>query len=285
MTGELDPRIAALEQAAAQHWRAADTAWLGSWLLRANGGFTGRANSALPLADPGTPLDRAVDAVEEWYVSRGLPPMIVIPGPVTPGDDRHPLDSVLAARGWAIRSGAAIVMTAATADVAASAAHPPAVPASSARPRAEGECAHTGSPWAVTLAERPDREWLGRYHYRGKDLPPEALSLLLSAAWQAFASVKADGRTVAVGRVSVAENWAGLTAVDVDPRCRRMGMGTAIAGAAAAEAARHGAGRIFLQVEEHNTAARALYARCGFHDTHRYHYRVAPRRETARSAP
>ena len=55
---------------------------LGSWLLRADGGFTGRANSALPLGDPGLPLAGAVDEVEAWYRARGLPPMIVIPGPL-----------------------------------------------------------------------------------------------------------------------------------------------------------------------------------------------------------
>jgi ribosomal protein S18 acetylase RimI-like enzyme len=33
---------------------------------------------------------------------------------------------------------------------------------------------------------------------------------------------------------------------------------------------------VFLQVEEDNVAARALYERCGFAAMHRYHYRVAP---------
>ena len=43
-----------------------------------------------------------------------------------------------------------------------------------------------------------------------------------------------------------------------------------------AAGARQGEHRIFLQVEEANLAARALYARCGFAGVHRYHYRVAP---------
>lgn len=41
-------------------------------------------------------------------------------------------------------------------------------------------------------------------------------------------------------------------------------------------AAERGVNRVFLQVEEGNSAARALYARCGFADVHTYHYRVAP---------
>lgn len=273
------PGIAALERSAAAHWRAADTMWLGSWLLRAHGGFTGRANSALPAGDPGLPLERAVDAVEEWYASHGLPPMIVLPGPLAPPGHPDPLDAALAARGWSIRSRPAIVMTAATADVEA--------PGGSWQPAGGGAPGTpvAGGPAAVMLADRPDREWLARYHYRGGDLPPEALSLLMSAPWQAFASVRAGGRVVAVGRVSVADGWAGLTALDVDPRHRRTGLGTAITRAAAAQASRRGAERIFLQVEEDNSAARKLYARCGFRDAHRYHYRVAPQAGTAAAAP
>jgi len=34
--------------------------------------------------------------------------------------------------------------------------------------------------------------------------------------------------------------------------------------------------RILLQVETTNDPARALYFRCGFQDSHRYHYMMAP---------
>ena len=247
--------IVALERAAAVHWQAAETTTLGGWLLRADSGFTGRANSALPLGDPGMPLARAFGQVEAWYRGRGLPPMIAIPGPV--GAAGGPMDALLAARGWQLRSGPAVVMTADAGDVAGA-------------PAPTG----AGGP-AVTFAARPDQDWLARYRYRGAELPAAALRLLLSAPWQAFAKVTADGRTVAVGRLSVAAGWAGITAVDVAPDHRRRGLGTAITRALAAEAIRQRVSRVFLQVDEGNDAAQALYERCGFAARHRYHYRVA----------
>jgi N-acetylglutamate synthase len=45
-----------------------------------------------------------------------------------------------------------------------------------------------------------------------------------------------------------------------------------LASAAVAEAA----ASLYLQVEEDNHAARALYTRAGFTEHHGYHYRVAP---------
>jgi RimJ/RimL family protein N-acetyltransferase len=53
-------------------------------------------------------------------------------------------------------------------------------------------------------------------------------------------------------------------------------VGRAITAGLAAGAAGQGARRILLQVETTNAAARALYLRCGFRDSHRYHYMLAP---------
>ena len=242
-----------LERAAARHWQAPETGQLGDWLLRAAAGFTGRANSALPVGDPGVPLPEAVTCVEDWYRRHALPPMIVVPGPLQNGAGPAPLDHFLAERSWVLRSGPAFVMTAAIAGI------PPLPPDTEVR-----------------LDPEPDAAWLARYRYRGQDLPPIARTLLMSAPWQAFASIRQAGRPVAVGRISVAGDWGAITAVEVDAGCRRQGLGVAITAALAAAAAARGASRVLLQVETGNTPARALYARCGFRDSHRYHYRVAP---------
>ena len=174
-----DPRIEDLERAAALHWQPPETEPLGEWRLRAADGFTGRANSALPLGDPGLPLPEAVTAVEEWYRRRALRPMIVVPKVLLQGTPPDPLEDLLAERGWVPRPGPAFVMTA---DVAA-------IPA----------CRTD-----VQLDQEPGACWLALYRYRGQDLPPIARTLLMSAPWQAFATVRRDGRAVACGRVSVA---------------------------------------------------------------------------------
>ncbi|MEE4425589.1 GNAT family N-acetyltransferase, cg3035/Rv0428c family, partial [Streptomyces bugieae] len=67
------PELAAVT---ARAWQPVESALLGEWRLRAAGGFTRRANSALPLGDPGVPLGEAFGRVEWWYEERGLPPYI-----------------------------------------------------------------------------------------------------------------------------------------------------------------------------------------------------------------
>ena len=248
-----------LERMAAAHWRGTEEEWLGEWLLRAADGFTGRANSALPLGDPGLPLEAALDYVTGWYRARGLPAVMAVPLPLLPADDAPAvgLDAELTARGWATRPGPAFVMVA---DL------PLAV-------------AGGGLPaGAVVSADaEPDEGWIAAYHYRGTDRQPPVLRRVLTSAQdQAFISIRAESGVLAIARLSLAGGWAGLTAVEVDPAHRRAGLGLAITTAACAEAVGRGVRRVFLQVAVDNAGARALYQRCGFRYSHRYHYRVAP---------
>jgi N-acetylglutamate synthase len=263
------PSIDQLERAAARGWRAPEEAALGHWLLRAADGFTGRANSALAVGDPGLPLAAAVTEVCRWYRARGLRPMVAVPHPLgqprSSAVDRFLGDDL----GWPERPGAATVMTADAGEVAARAAA-----ASGGAPG--GGAAGTGPGLGVDLDAEPDEDWLALYRFHGQRPPPVSRRLLMSAPWQAFASVRADGGTIAIGRVAVAGDWAGLTAVEVHPQHRRCGLGGVITAALAAAAAARGAAGLYLQVEDDNDAARTLYRRAGFTDHHGYHYRVAP---------
>jgi N-acetylglutamate synthase len=247
-----------LERVAAAHWRGTEEEWLGEWLLRAADGFTGRANSALPLGDPGLPLEAALDYVTGWYRDRGLPAVMAVPQPL-PADDAPAagLDAELAVRGWATRPGPAFVMVA---DL-------PLAVAGGALPAG-----------AVVAADaEPDEGWIAAYHYRGTDRQPPVLRhVLTSAQEQAFISIRAESGVLAIARLSIAGGWAGITAVEVDPAHRRAGLGRAITAAACAEAVGRGVRRVFLQVAVDNAGARALYERCGFRYSHRYQYRVAP---------
>ena len=272
--------IADLEQRAAQGWRAPEEARLGDWLLRAAGGFTGRANSALGLGDPGRPLDRAVRDVQDWYEARGLPAMICVPHPVG-RPETVPLDRFLAEQGWGVRSGAATVMTAPVAQVTQAARPVPAGAGHAVQDPAATVAPAAAVPMAVAIDPEPGDDWLALYHYRGQPtLPPIARQVLTSAPWQAFASVRDGAQTVAIGRVAAADGWAGLTAIEVAPGHRRRGLATAVTALLAAQAAARGAGQVYLQVEDRNAAARALYGRIGFSAHHDYHYRIAPERQS-----
>jgi N-acetylglutamate synthase len=245
----VESEIIDIERAAAEHWRGTEEEWLGSWLFRAAEGFTGRANSALALGDPGVPLDDALDKMMAWYDARGVPPMIAVPMPET-----SELDHQLARRSWPVRPGLALVMTADLADV-------PTPP--------QGVELH--------VTGEPDAEWLRVYGQRGQaGLPQVQMKVLMSAPSQAFVSIRDDGKAVAVGRLSLSDGWAGITAVAVDSEYRRRGLGTAITLGICAEGAARGAGKVFLQAQSGNDPAIALYERCGFTFSHRYHYRLAP---------
>jgi ribosomal protein S18 acetylase RimI-like enzyme len=248
-----DIDITALDRVAARTWRGTEEESLGGWLLRAAEGFTGRANSTLTAGDPGMALPEAAARIRRWYAARGLTPMASVSYPVGQSH-RSPVDQFLAVQGWALRDAAeVIVMTQRSAAVATNSFAPP-----------------------VRLDDEPGDDWLALYHFRGQPaLPPVARTVLTSAPWQAFASVRDGDRTVAIGRVAGAEHWAGLTAIEVHPDYRRRGLAVAVTTALIAHAAERGSARVYLQVEDGNGPALALYRRLGFADHHAYHYRVA----------
>jgi GNAT superfamily N-acetyltransferase len=247
--------VRAVEAAAALGWQALETSQMGGWLLRAAGGFTGRANSCLPLSAPGLPLSQAVTLVERWYESRGLIPAFQIPGPLSAGLDEY-LDRV----GWSPATRDVLVLVASVDTVAA--------------------FSRADLP-AVVVSPRPDAAWLAAYHYSGASLPSGALKVLVNAETVGFGSVDQDGRCVAITRGAVSDapdgrRWLGLTAVEVAPEARRRGLGSHVMAGVARWAWQHGATDVYAQVVERNTVAHAVYRRLGFTEHHRYHYRGGP---------
>lgn len=74
--------IRALEHAQALAWPGTEQQWLEGWFLRAGGGFTSRANSAVPL-DFSANL-QTLPLIVDWYRERGLPAWLALPERLLP---------------------------------------------------------------------------------------------------------------------------------------------------------------------------------------------------------
>jgi N-acetylglutamate synthase len=71
-----------LEHAAALAWPGTEQHWHDGWLLRAGGGVTSRANSAVPLRFEANV--HALPAIVDWYAERGLPAWLALPERLLP---------------------------------------------------------------------------------------------------------------------------------------------------------------------------------------------------------
>lgn len=240
----------ALEEIAALGWQPEESERLGGWLLRASGGFTGRANSVLPLGAPGLPLDDAIATARAWYAERGLPLLVAVPT-----EARRLLDATLAEDGW-------------TADplVHVMVRHLETAPMAEPRHR-------------VSFCEFPADDWLALY--RDGAATPHGRALLSRHDRVRFAEIRDGDELLAIGRGVVDDDWLGISAVHAREDARRGGLGTAVTAALVQWARSNGATRAYLQVSADNTPAVALYASLGFWVHHDYHYRRDPHRPPA----
>jgi N-acetylglutamate synthase len=240
--------VARLEGLCADAWPALVDVPLGGWRLRAAGGFTGRANSALATGDPGMAVPAALDAVRAFAAAHGGAARVQVPV-------GSPWDRPVAAQGWVLDAGHE-----AGAEVAV----------------LVGELDRLAAPGTagvpVELAERPAPQWwalaLGRE-------PTAAERHVLDPGGTprtAFGLVPGTGTV----RGAVVEDHLHLSRLDVAPRARRRGVATALTAAAAAWGREHGARWAVLQVALHNTGARAFYEAAGCVEHHRYRYLVPP---------
>lgn len=245
--------VAELEHAADLAWPAPTRARLGDWLLRSADGWTGRANSALPVGDPDRPLSVAIDAVQRWYADLGRPALINTPLPLA-----APVSAELDARGW--RAGPPVLV-----QTAPLAALPPALPDVAGAP-------------PVELTTTPSADWLAIAADRKGDLPAAARHVLTAVPQIRFAQVRVAGRLVAIGRGTVtgAGHWLGLSLIEVAPEARRQGLARQVVRALTEWGTAVGATTAFLQVERGNTEAVPLYRALGFTTHHTYRTRTAP---------
>lgn len=244
--------VATVERAALWAWPPRELHHLRGWLLRARAGIDSRRlNSAQVLAfdAPLARLGDAVGEVERWYGARGLPARFQL-------TDRHAapegLDAALAERGYA-RAGPTTVMLA----DAAALDLPPA-------------------PGAEMLLHRPGQGVLeAMADPRWGDAARRARATLLAKLRRPhrFGLLHVGGEAAAGGLVVVEGTLAGLFGLRTQVPFRRQGLGRRLVAGLVGWAREQGASRIYLQVEDGNAPAVALYRSQGFTPAYGYWYR------------
>ena len=230
---------AAIEQAALRAWPADEEERNETWLLRANGGYTKRANSAYALESADS---TELSTLRTWYAARGLPLVIressLCPNPA--------LSQELARRSFR-RFDETLIMTGNTGGDIDQRMH-----------QAELE------PWigAYTQFEGATKGDQRRHAKLVTSIPGHVLTAVLTS----------HDRAVACGLAVVEGPHMGLFDIATDQSQRRMGYGRSLVQSMLAWGAMQGAAIAYLQVLERNSAAIALYQGLGFREAYRNWY-------------
>jgi len=229
-----------LELRCADAWPAVTEDKIGDWRLRAAGGFTGRANSALAVGDPGMPVSEALDRVREFARDQGIPP--VVHTIVDSAAER-----AIAAEGWVPNTGHA-------------AGHLVSVLVGplGAAPTAD-----------VEMLSEPTSAWWELA--AGAAEPSPAQRHVLTTGEIGYGVAEITGGVV---RAAMTWDLLHISRLAVRPEHRRRGLAKALMAASGAWAAARGATRCVLQVAVDNAPALALYEALGFGEHHRYRYWV-----------
>jgi ribosomal protein S18 acetylase RimI-like enzyme len=255
----MDPRAAAalLDDLADRGWPAEHRERHGGWILRAAGGVTKRANSALP-AGPVDDAEGALDAVEAFARGHGMPACVQ----VSPASEPAALAALLAARGYV--ADARTLVQVADADAVA---------------ERLGDARVADPGLRVTVADAPDDAWLDAWWSvdgRGGSAELAVARRILAGGPAVYAAVRDGDRVLATARLALVDGWGGLFAVATRPEARRRGLSRAAMAAAVDAGRERGITALWLQVVEENTGARALYAGLGVAPASRYEYWTRP---------
>jgi ribosomal protein S18 acetylase RimI-like enzyme len=241
-----------VEAACREAWPCPDETILGGWLIRASGGQTRRTNSVNPLPGERADVSAIVDAARAIYSGMGQPLIFRVPT-IAQG-----VDAQLDRLGFGPPEAETITLHATLRDCPRDAA---------------------GSAQAGPL----DAEWLAaRASLSGWE--PEVMQVYQHMLGQiacpaVFASVRGEGRIVAVAYGAIAHGLLVIESVITNPPHRRQGHGRQVVAALLNWAQAQRVDEACLQVVADNAPALALYRGLGFaRELYRYHYR----RPTAR---
>ncbi len=281
----------------ASTWRPIEVRDVDGWQVGLSGGFTRRANSAVPAHRPvegARPLEMTIDAVEQCYREAGQPSVVRVCR--SSGDDT--LDGVLAARGYAIASRTwVMVLDLPQTEVAVRPGEETADPGEphgigldgidsdgidSDSPIGELSERDDRTPGTeppdlrVTLASEPDAAWLACWlgvKTGGRPADVDVARAIVTGSPAVYLAAWDRDGVVGVLRAALSDEWVGLSCLAVDPRARGRGLARTLTAVALETATGRGARHAFLQVEDENPGARRLYESLGFVPAERYHYR------------
>jgi ribosomal protein S18 acetylase RimI-like enzyme len=235
-----------IEQAAIWAWPPVETYFLEGWLLCIGGAATRRLRSARTLDfAAGADSGEAIAEVERLLGARGWPSCFHLADLVAPSD----LDARLAGRGYELLTPTSVML--ARPDIAA----------------ADGSIELHARATQPVMNAIADRHWstdarAERVAIFGRIRRPHRFAL----AW-------VDGEPAAAGLCVRDGDLAGVFAMRTQERFRGRGLARRVLSRLMAWAQSEDASRIYLQVEDDNVPALALYRGFGFERLYGYHYR------------
>lgn len=219
------------------------------WLLAFDHGTVNRAHCAVPLSH--VPVESAiVDKIEVRYRARGLRTLFRLANEPCFDSLRQELAQRNYQRGKPVLVQVASVQ--AMRDV----------------------CAAT----PAETADVPDAQWAALFLAAGFDPVDGAsrVNALSRARDSVFASVRENGKTVAAGAGAFSHGWSSVHGMRTDQAFRGQGLAGRVLAGIADVAIQRGVERVFLQVEDINAPALALYRRAGFETVWSYDYWSQP---------
>ena len=238
--------LARIEEAALNAWPAPQQMMYDGWVLRFTGGNSKRVNSVNVFGPSTLPLSEKIRFCEAVYSRMGLPILFRLPDPfITPE-----LPRTLPAAGYKVFDPTQVLGR--------------EIDSSSALP--VGVDVHTllDEDWLQIYAQITGKTLASLVHHKAvlKGIVPE--KKLIALYW--------GERPVACGMGVISGDLLGYFSIYTDKSVRRQGLGQAVMRALSQWGIEHGATFGYLQVEEDNIPALALYQKLGFMRLYRYEY-------------
>jgi len=236
-----------LEECALRAWPALTTRHYDGWLLRFANGYTRRANSINPMYSSSLAVEAKIDYCETLYREQGLKTCFRLTEAFYPAH----LETLLIERQYALITPTSVQ----TLDL--SAVEPALSPEIDGSPRLTNEWLRE----SVRIGETKTAHLLHIQQIIGACRLP-----------MVFLSLRQEEQVIAQGMGVHDGDYIGLFKIVTDARYRRRGFGEQIVAGLLSWGKTNGAKVAYLQVEQSNAPALALYRKLGFRQFYAYRY-------------